>query len=226
MVKDSIIGFILHKRAYQNNSELVDILTDEYGKIRVIAKWSKNSKTPLQSHTRLRIILTGTGELKRLQTYEIHDYFREYNGEMLLLLSYVNELIMKLVSNGPISLCKIYYYVLEHLSNDAMHNQYILRLFESTLLAELGYGIDFTADHQGQAISSKQYYLYIQGDGFIPSEQGVKGADILCYAKEKIPSPEGIKYYKELNKLRLQQLLGSTILESRKLYKAFKAHNL
>lgn len=226
MTRYSCIGFVLHKQAYQNNSELVDILTDEYGKLRVISKWSKSSKTPLQYHTRLSLSISGSGELKRLVSYEIDDYFREYSGEALLLLGYINELIIKLVPNSSLSLCHIYYYALEHLSSDGVHNQYILRLFESTLLAELGYEIDFTTDHIGQAIKVNQYYQYTHGEGFFPNKWGVSGADILCYAKEKMPSSEGLQYYKAINKLRLQQLLGTTTLESRKLYEAFKTHNL
>jgi DNA repair protein RecO len=83
-------AFLIHRRDYQNNSELLDFLTNEFGLVRSIAKGIKSKKAKIQAFSKLNITLSGVSNLKKLQNWQIEDEFREISYDNLLLLTYVN----------------------------------------------------------------------------------------------------------------------------------------
>ena len=81
---------------YQGSSLLLDFFTKDHGKIRLIARGARSSKTSLQMFQRLSISFKGKGDLKSLANWEISDEPRRIVGDDLILAIYANELLSRL----------------------------------------------------------------------------------------------------------------------------------
>lgn len=164
-------AFVLHSRPYQDSSLLVDLLTAEFGLVRVVAKGARNKskKNALRCdpYTRLQVSLTGRSNLKTLCGSEVlFSSYRLY-GERLFAAMYVNELILRVLHEGdPLpEILPLYESVIAKLAG-VDNLELILRPFELQLLQLLGYGIDFSADVEGNEILLDKMYAYIPEYGF------------------------------------------------------------
>jgi len=209
---------------YQGSSLLLDFFTQDFGRLRLIARGARNSKTPLQMFQCLSISFKGRGDLKSLSQWEIADQPRRLKGDDLILAMYANELILRLLPesdpNGDIF--KSYWTLLENLSNlDSNEKEYALRKFENQLLEDLGYGLDFEHDIHGADISLDLYYEFIEQQGFASNKNGVfLGKTLLKLAKDKrinFDSNE-LRVLKKMNRKRLKSLLGDKPLKSKELF--------
>ena len=86
-----------------------------------------------------------------------------------------------------------------------------LRCFESTVLAELGYGLNFTAEWQtGEAVVSTRYYRYLDHQGFVQAEYAqmerlvFPGSTLLAFAHGEALSATQRQHIKRL----LRHVLG------------------
>ncbi len=218
-------AFLIHRRAFKDSSLLLDFFTQEYGKIRLVGRGLRKSKTPLQIFQHMKISFSGKGELKTLTIWEADDEPRNLQGEVLILGIYANELIARLMQDHDphIDLFKVYREFISkipHLETQQRH--WSLRLFENALLSELGYGHDLAKDINGDSIVQTTYYEYQAQSGFIPSEIGkISGSTILRMLAQDIldmPDVEQLKRCRDLNRARLQLLLGNKPLQSRSLF--------
>lgn len=90
-------AFLIHRRAFKNSSLLLDFFTRDFGKIRLVGRGLRGSKTNIQMFQNLSISFAGRGGLKALSYWEIDDVPRNFKGEELILGMYVNELISRLL---------------------------------------------------------------------------------------------------------------------------------
>ena len=166
-------AFLIHRRMYQGSSLLLDFFTKDFGRLRLIARGARNSKTSLQMFQCLSISFKGRGDLKSLSQWEIADQPRRLQGDDLILAMYANELILRLVpeSDPNGNIFKSYWVLLENLLNlDSNEKEYALRKFENQMLEDLGYGLDFEHDIHGEDISLDLYYEFIEHQGFASSK--------------------------------------------------------
>ena len=216
-------AYLIHRRAYQDNSLLLDFLTLEHGRIRLVARGSRQSKTKLQMFMQLRISYSGRGELKTLTNWEVSDTPRVLTGEALILGVYINELVERLLHENEAheQLFLAYQYFVEKLPNLSSHEQHWqLRLFENQVLESLGYGLDFAYDYQGQFVNGEKLYHYHEQLGFQQSASGIIPGELLLQLAEQSEAPDlaQLKICRNLNRQRLQPLLGDKPLYSRELY--------
>ena len=73
---------------YQGNSLLLDFFTKDHGKLRLIARGARSSKTSLQMFQCLSISYKGKGDLKSLFQWEISDEPRRLLGNDLVMAMY------------------------------------------------------------------------------------------------------------------------------------------
>ena len=78
-------AFLIHRRMYQGSSLLLDFFTKDFGRLRLIARGARNSKTSLQMFQCLSISFKGRGDLKSLSQWEIADQPRRLQGDDLIL---------------------------------------------------------------------------------------------------------------------------------------------
>ena len=174
-------AFILHSRPYRETSVLLDLFTEEYGRISLIARGVRKEKSRLrgllQPFVPLLVSWQGRTELMTLTTAETNGVPLRLTGECLLSGLYLNELLMKLLhKHDPYpQLYTIYYQTLLKLQAQKLQ-QKTLRLFEKNLLEELGYGLQFRHDRQGHLFAADSYYHFDTEQGFILCESSENGA--------------------------------------------------
>jgi DNA repair protein RecO (recombination protein O) len=99
--------------------------------------------------------------------------------------------------------------------------EYALRIFENQLLQELGYGLDFQNDLEGNSIKSNHLYDFIEDQGFIEQTEGKILGEILLNIvspNQVTPNSEGLNTLKKMNRKRLKYLLGDKPLKSKELF--------
>lgn len=221
---DNSPAFLIHRRMYQGNSLLLDFFTKDFGKIRLIARGARNSKTSLQMFQCLSISYKGKGELKSLSQWEIADQPRRLLGDDLILAIYINELILRLLPEGDehVEIFESYWAFISNLNTLASNEkEYALRKFENQLLDDLGYGIDFSCDIDGLAIDKDLQYDFIEYQGFTITNKGLFNGKMLLQlsnSDEVIANAKELSILKKMNRKRLKSLLGNKPLKSKELF--------
>ncbi len=167
MITDN--AYVLHGRAYRNTSMIVDMFTQQHGRIGLVARGAKRPNSDLysilQPFRSLFISWGGRGELKTLYSAEsLRDTkLPELHGEQLFLGFYVNELMARLLHHDEAhsDLYMNYQYCLQRLAQGG-DNEASLRNFELALLDELGYGVNLRHDYQSdeEVIADKVYVFH------------------------------------------------------------------
>ena len=221
---------MLHTRAFQETSIIVDFFTESYGRLNAIAKGAKRPKSPLRSvltpASKLSITLSGKNDLKTLSSVEIIDHYQLNNGISLNSIIYVNELITKATEKEDphLEIFKHYEKLIVNLSNNprAEDLEKILRIFELNLLQEMGYGIDLTKDADtNQRIEHDRNYKFDPERGFVSEENitSVKlfsGKDIINFSKGNFEKKETRVSAKTIMRQALDFHLGKKSLNIRK----------
>ena len=221
---DNSPAFLSHRRMYQGSSLLLDFFTKSHGRVRLIARGARSSKTSLQMFQCLSISFKGKSDLKSLSQWEIIDEPRRLLGNDLILAIYVNELLIRLLPEGDeySKIFSSYWGFIKNMNyKSSPEKEYSLRIFENRLLQELGYGIDFKDDIEGNPIKSNSLYDFIEDQGFIGQTEGKILGEILLNIitpNQAIPSSEGLNTLKKLNRKRLKPLLGDKPLKSKELF--------
>ena len=209
---------------YQGSSLLLDFFTKDFGRIRLIARGARKGKTSLQMFQCLSISFKGRGDLKSLSQWEIDDHPRRLIGNDLILAMYANELILRLLPEGDeyFETFKSYWTFLSNLESFAVdEKEFALRKFENQILEDLGYGIDFGFDIDGDAIQLELNYEFIEQQGFCLSNNGsLLGKTLLHLSSSEdiITDKNELTILKKMNRKRLKSLLGDKPLKSKELF--------
>ena len=222
---DLTSAFLIHRRAYRDNSLLLDFLTLEHGKIRLIGRGVRQAKANIQMFQHLRISYAGKGELKTLSHWEVDDVPRRIKGERLILCMYVNELIARLIHeyDPHPKIFDLYQQFVTQMNDlDQSHQYWLLRIFENKFLSELGYGLDYATDINGDLIQTDKNYNYQPQLGFSQQADGKISGNLLnlllSECLDKIPNEQQLKACRNLNRQRFNVLLGNKPLRSRELF--------
>ena len=209
---------------YQGSSLLLDFFTKDFGRIRLIARGARKGKTSLQMFQCLSISFKGRGDLKSLSQWEIDDRPRRLIGNDLILAMYANELILRLLPEGDeyFETFKSYWTFLSNLESFAVdEKEFALRKFENQILEDLGYGIDFGFDIDGDAIQLELNYEFIEQQGFSLSKNGSLPGKTLLHlsnSEDIITDKNELTILKKMNRKRLKSLLGDKPLKSKELF--------
>lgn len=226
-------SFILHQRPYRETSLLLDVLTRDHGRIALIARGVKQTRSPLrpllQCFYPLLLSWQGKNELMTLHQAEPAGLPLHLQGECLLSGFYLNELLVRLLQKHDPhpQLYTIYHETLLKLQGNELNQQH-LRLFEKKLLEELGYGFQFDKTvPDGQTVKAEHYYRFFPDEGFrqcaehddVTSTLVFSGKSLIALAQETLNDTETLRDAKRLMRITLSQLLGNKTLNSRKLFK-------
>lgn len=222
-------AYILHRRPYRETSYLVNLFSREAGRITVVAKGVRNSKSDrkslLQPFNPVRLQCSGKSELKNLNQLESDGRLLSLTGNSLFCGMYVNELTNRVMPEGleSESLFNAYIVALDALESQALPVEQILRKYEFAVLDELGQTPDLTVQSDtGDAIEEGRYYLFVPESGLIPapqthSAQALHGEHLLALAGGNYTA-EVMKTAKKLSRQALAPLLGGKPLKSRDLF--------
>jgi DNA repair protein RecO (recombination protein O) len=227
-------GFVLHQRNYSETSLLLDLFTRDYGRIGVIARGARRTKrggrSALGPFQPLLLSWSGRGELGVLTDSEPGDGCYALAGDGLFCGFYLNELLTRLLHRHDPheALFEAYQRCLNALAQDRDFDR-SLRVFESVLLQEIGYGL--VLDHDtvdNSPIDPDAVYDYLPDAGprrLYPPEAAVagvrvRGRSLLGLAAGQLDDRECLQDAKRLMRALLARCLGDKPLHSRRLFEA------
>ncbi len=229
--------YILHSRAYQDNSLILDCFSLQVGRISFIAKGARKSKkntiSLLQPFKLLSITYLGSKDLKILiGVEEIRQY--ALKGKAIYCAYYLNELLIRLLGsdNDSQTVFDLYQITLGELEQCHLSLDNILRLFEIQLLSELGYHPNLTEDIQTRLTveKTKNYYFdplsgpYQVETLYAKNSLFFSGKSLLAISQLDFSEPSVLKESKLLLRMILLSHLGDSPLKSREVYKQMYAN--
>jgi DNA repair protein RecO (recombination protein O) len=223
-------AYVLHLKPYRDTSAIVDLLTPDYGRISVVVRGVRKSKSPkrqlLNPFHGLLVSFQGNGDLKLLTHFESHQRYFTLAGSYLYSGFYLNELLVRLLPemDAHNDLFSLY-----ESSIQCLHQQLeiepVLRRFEFRLLLELGYAISFTEDaiHHLPIKPNASYrcdldHGFIEVDQDIVQELNIRGEDLLAIEQHNYSQQSTRRAAKNLTRYLLKPLLGKKPLKSRELF--------
>lgn len=224
-------AYLLHRRPYRETSLLLEAFTPEHGRIGLVARGARRGRSGqqamLQPFVPLLLSWSGRGELVTLTGAEmVTGGAPRLSGRRLLSAFYLNELLQRLLHRHDPhpALFQDYAVCLQRLAVDS-DEAWALRLFEKSLLQELGYGLALTHEAgSGTAVQPQLNYCYHFERGPHPAEgapqEGValSGKTLLALAEMLSPDAEAEREAKRLMRSILNQYLGERPLHSRELF--------
>jgi DNA repair protein RecO (recombination protein O) len=211
--------FILHRKKFRETSFLVDIFSEQYGKIKAITRLNTKSKKGLiQPFTPCYASWTIKTELATLQEIESRGLAPTLTGEKLLCCFYLNEIIMKTTTFGDPcpKIFKAYSNALATIVT-SKNIAIPLRIFEKYLLEELGYGIPL----EEAILNEEKFPFYnfshqygLQGS-FIEHPNSISYKTIASLYKDNIESEQELKESKYLLQYALQPIIKKFDIKSR-----------
>ncbi len=232
MKAQSQAAFVIHRMPYSETSLLVDLFTEQYGRLTVLAKGARRLKSrnrgillPFQP---LLVGWAGRGELPILTSAEMTVPYQELRGQALFCGFYLSELLTRLLHRyDPHEQLYIAYEtairVLSDNSSDTSR-AWMLRLFERDLLREIGYAmlLDCEADSH-VAVEFNMDYQYLVDKGpvrLIGQRNGglnVSGQTLLAMHNSQEPNEINLRESKLLTRAILNHYLDGKPVHTRRL---------
>ena len=184
------LGFVLHVRAWRETSLLVEVLSEQHGRVGLVARGlTSPRKQPLRAALQplqfIRFDAAQRGELAQLRNAEALDAAPRLAGHAMLAGFYLNELVLRLAPRqDPMPEVYDAYAQARAALAGAGSLAWALRRFERDLLESLGFGFDLTEDCEGHPIDPAARYL-------LDPEQGIRRLQIDRGAGERRQAATG-----------------------------------
>tara|TARA_R110002050_G_scaffold9504_3_gene33499 strand:+ start:16925 stop:17644 length:720 start_codon:yes stop_codon:yes gene_type:complete len=222
-------AFVLHQRPYRENSALLDVFSEQYGRVSIVAKGLNQKKGNkaglLQLYQPLLLSWFGHGDLYTLTAVEALSARYILQADAALCGLYINELIVRLL--GPHvtepDVFSAYQRALLGL-HQRDNTEIILRLFEKQLLCHLGYGLVLDSEYEnGQKIEELQHYYYQADAGLLRWQEGVRlpmisGRSLRHLINESDFDQQSLQEIKRVMRTVIYFYLGGKPLQSRQLF--------
>lgn len=220
-------AYVLHRRPYRNSSYLMDVWTQDSGRLSLVAKSARGNKSrfrgQLEPFTPLLISWSGRSELKNLTQAEVVGMPHDLVADAMWCGFYLNELIIRLFrAESPYpAVFAAYEKALSELKLADLQTP--LRHFECSLLQELGYGAPLSHDTQGNSMQADAHYRFFPEKGFERCDACddafvFSGATMLALQQQHPITKELQQEAKRLLRVSLQPLLGNKPLKSREFF--------
>ena len=208
---------VLHTRPYRESSLIVSLLSLRHGRLDAVAKGVRGGRRgrTLQPFVSLSAGWTGRTSLSTLTSFEAQTQ-RWFKGKALASAFYLSELIVRLVGEREAH-PRLFIGLQWSLDNIETDLELVLRSFEKLLLEELGYGIDFELDSEGNPIEDQVLYQLLPDRGFQMSSEGFGGALLKRIGQEEFATLQVRRVAKKVLREALSHQLGPKPLASRRL---------
>lgn len=228
-------AYILHQRPFRDTSQILEVVTKDYGRLSVMSRGSRGAKSRLKSVLQpfraLVLSWSGRGEMPTLTRAEsASQSVALLQGKSLACALYINELVMHLTYKHDVqeALFTQYHETINRLY-DKQTLEAELRQFELNLLDHLGVPIDFLHQaNSGKAIVAGSEYVYQIEQGFLPAGENsnekklvvVSGESLLNISASNFSSDKTLHDAKKLMRQIINHYLGSKVLKSRELFRS------
>ncbi len=215
-------AFVLQHRRFRETSLIMDVLTRDFGRISVLAKGVRKSRSKtaglLQPFIPLAISYVGKAELKTLTDVEIIQPYLELQGTAFYSGFYINELIgCFLHKDDPHPEVFNHYGECLISLSDQPKIEAALRNFELHLINNAGYGLQLDHDyHNKRPVDSLKKYQFDVEQGPIEAENGQFSGKALCaISAREFSDPQVLIEAKRLMRLVIDIYLQGKPLKSR-----------
>lgn len=221
--------FVLHSRPYSETSLILDVFSENHGRVSLMAKGARGKRSPLkgalQPFTPLLMKWSGRGEMHTLRHAEAMGLAIPLSGNALFSGFYLNEILSRVVEPET-AYHQLFYDYVTALTELAQHRnpEPALRRFELALLDSLGYGVDFLhCAGSGEPVDEAMTYIFREQQGFVASlmksnNLTFTGSDLKALATRQFSTAEQLKAAKRFTRLALKPYLGPKPLKSRELF--------
>ena len=220
-------GYILHHRPFRDTSQILEIVTRDHGKVAVVARGSRGSRSRLSGVLRpflpLRVSWVSKSDLGTLIGAEAAGAPAGMVGDAMLSAYYLNELLINFLHrfDPQPEIFALYERVL-HALVGCREVAAILRSFELEFLSLLGYAVNL--DHEfgsRDSLDADQHYEYRMEQGPVPVNRSegmlvFKGSTLREIASENFDDPAILKAANRLMREIISFHLGGKELKSRK----------
>ena len=222
-------GYVLHARPWRETSLLLEILSEDHGRLGVVARGVHGPRRqvlraalqPLQ-HIRFDAVLRG--ELAQLGSAEAVDAAPRLRNDAALAAFYVSELLIRLAprQDPRPELYDLYGEVRSRLGDDAQPLAWTLRRFERDLLQALGVGFDLAVDGDGVAIDPAARYRLdpehgprrVLAERSGDRQRNATGHALLALGADTMPAPADLPGLRRVLRDLLADQLGGRGLKS------------
>jgi len=225
-------AYVLHARPYRETSAWLELFTFERGRMSVLVKGIRGSKTPLkailQPFVPVLVSFRGQGDNWLLTHAESRGVAFFLKGKALLSGFYLNELLVRLLGYdipAP-TIFQIYEKTLSALQNELAFIKF-LRIFEKNMLQALGYELRLT--HEARSLVSvepdKNYVYHLEEGPVLAAENPhsshliVRGKTLHDLHAEILEDPISAKEAKYLLRAAINFQLGDKPLRTRALFR-------
>ena len=226
-------AYLLHHRPYSETSQIINLFTQSYGRVDLIAKGSKRPKSKFKSFLQpflpIRVSWSGKSQLKTLREVEVTGiYIEKIQGKHLMSAFYLNELILSFltITDPYTDLFIEYSRAITNLS-EAENIEITLRNFELFMLSEIGYAINFdTEAMSSKNIEEELEYIFHAEQGFrlasnINNKRDiVKGSEIKAIKNLDFSNADTLRAAKSILRLSIEHHLAGKELNSKKVFKS------
>lgn len=227
-------AYVLHQRPYRDTSRLLEIFSQEHGRIGLVARGVRSGKSrlgdQLQPFAPLLLSWSGQGELSTLTGVEPAGIAVRLEPRTLLSGFYLNELLLRLLHRGDAHPFLFDAYVTALTALGAGEPESALRTFERILLQEIGYGLILDADvASGEPIRDTVRYRYHLEQGPVRAGPGdvagipIHGRTLRAIAADDYGDAQIRREAKQLMRAALAVHLGERPLKSRELFRQQQA---
>jgi DNA repair protein RecO (recombination protein O) len=215
-------AYILHQQNYRESSLIIDALTQDFGRISLIAKGVRKAKSKsaglLRPFLYLSLSFVGKGDLKTLTNVEMIGLSNELKGLSFYCGFYVNELLRNFLHKDDPhpEIFQEYHDCLSRLAQ-GFQIEAALRAFELNLIDSIGYGIklDYDLWHE-KPIDAEKTYLFKLGNGMVEDCRGqFSGAALLAMRQRKLDDLRVLREAKILMRIVIDSHLQGRQLKSR-----------
>lgn len=227
-------AYILHRRAYRDTSQILELFSRDYGRITVVSKGSRSAKSRsraiLQPFIPLSVSWSGKGEMPTLTASEVMNHTPlKLTGNALPSAFYINELLTKLLHKHDVhdDVFYLYSHVLVLLQN-VEELEVTLRLFEKNFLRLLGFEMNLLNDFENDnAVISSEFYQYYIEHGPVLSVDNktnssallIKGESLIDFENETLKTDSSLKEIKSLMRYVLSYYMDGKKIKSRELFR-------
>ncbi|MDH5618023.1 MAG: DNA repair protein RecO [Gammaproteobacteria bacterium] len=220
-------GYVLHHRPFRDSSQILDLLTRDHGKVAVVARGSRGSKSRLAGVLRpflpLRVSWVARSDLGTLTGAEAAGAPSGLRGEALLSAYYVNELMLHFLHrhDPQPEIYQLYEQCIRALCA-RVDVAACLRGFELEFLGLLGYAVNLDREAgTHHDIDPDRNYDYRVEDGPVPVERPdgplvFSGATLLAIAAGQFDDKDVLRAANRLLRDVIGHHLGGKELQSRK----------
>ena len=220
-------GYILHRRPFRDSSQILDIVTLEHGKVAVVARGSRGSKSRLAGVLRpflpLKVSWVSKSDLGTLTGAEAAGPPAGMVGDAMLSAYYVNELLLLFLHrhDPQPEIYALYEEVIRALVSSASVAA-SLRSFELEFLSLLGYAVNLNHEygsHDPLDAARNYEYRMEQGPVAVERTDGVlvfTGCVLTGIAEQRFDDPDILRAANRLLREIISFHLGGKELKSRK----------